>query len=99
ALVFWERLTMKFVSFRAGGRARYGLVANDGIVDLTTRRSEPDLKSLIAADGLGAAANAHKNEKPDFRLDAVQFDPLIPNPSKIICIGLNYHEHRNEDRK
>ncbi len=87
---------MKFVSFRAGGRARYGLVIGNGIVDLTTRRSEPDLKSLIAAEGLAAAANAHSGDKPDFRLDAVQFDPLIPNPSKIICVGLNYHEHRNE---
>src|SRR5437588_6117843 len=89
---------MKFVSFRDGGRARYGLVAGDGIIDLTTRRSEADLKSLIAADGLGAAAKGHKNDRPDFRLDAVQFDPLIPNPSKIICIGLNYHEHRNETK-
>ena len=89
---------MKFVSFRAAGRARYGLVAGDGIIDLTTRRSEPDLRSLIAADGLGAAAKAHQNDRPDFRLDAVQFDPLIPNPSKIICIGLNYHEHRNETK-
>src|SRR5689334_17681703 len=89
---------MKFVSFRAGGRARYGLVAGDGIVDLTTRRSEPDLKSLIAANALTAAAKGNSDAKPDFRLDAVEFDPLIPNPSKIICIGLNYHEHRNETK-
>jgi 2-keto-4-pentenoate hydratase/2-oxohepta-3-ene-1,7-dioic acid hydratase in catechol pathway len=89
---------MKFVSFRAGNRGRYGLVVGDGIVDLTTRRSEPDLKALIAAGALAAAANAHKNDKPDYRLDAVQLDPLIPNPSKIICIGLNYHEHRNETK-
>ena len=89
---------MKFVSFRAAGRARYGLVTGDGIVDLTTRRTEPDLKALIASDGLAAAAKAHGADKADFRLDAVQLDPVIPNPSKIICIGLNYHEHRNETR-
>ncbi len=89
---------MKFVSFRAAGRPRYGLVVGDGIVDLTTKRSEPDLKSLIASDGLAAAAQAHGADKPDFRLNSVQFDPLIPNPSKIICVGLNYHEHRNETR-
>ncbi len=87
---------MKFVSFRAGGKARYGLVSGNGVVDLTTRRKEPDLKSLIAANGLAVAASACSGEAPDFTLDAVQFEPLIPNPSKIICIGLNYHEHRNE---
>ena len=89
---------MKFVSFRAGGRARYGLVTNGGIVDLTARRREPDLKSLIAAGGLKHAASTHGGDRPDFSLDVVQFDPVIPNPSKIICIGLNYHEHRNETR-
>ena len=61
---------MRFVSFRAGGRPRYGLVNGNGIVDLTTRRSEPDLKSLIAADALTAAVKAHGREQPDFALDA-----------------------------
>lgn len=89
---------MRFVSFRASGRARYGLVVGNGIVDLTTRRNEPDLKSLIAAGSLADAANAYAGNKPDFALDAIEFDPLIPNPSKIICIGLNYHEHRNETK-
>lgn len=89
---------MRFVSFRASGRARYGLVVGNGIVDLTTRRNEPDLKSLIAAGGLNEAAKAYAGNKPDFALDAIEFDPLIPNPSKIICIGLNYHEHRNETK-
>lgn len=89
---------MRFVSFRASGRARYGLVVGNGIVDLTTRRNEPDLKSLIAAGGLADAARAYGGNKPDFALDAIEFDPLIPNPSKIICIGLNYHEHRNETK-
>ena len=89
---------MRFVSFRAGGRARYGLVSGNGIIDLTTRRNEPDLKALIAANALTAAAKAHGREQADFALDAIQFDPLIPNPTKIICIGLNYHEHRNETR-
>ena len=87
---------MRFVSFRAGGSPRYGLVIGNEIVDLIKRCSEPDLKSLIAAAGLAAAASAHKGDKPDFRLDEVQLDAVIPNPAKIICIGLNYHEHRNE---
>jgi|SRR5215469_3441680 len=89
---------MRFLSFRASGRARYGMVAGNGIVDLTTRRNEPDLKSLIAANGLAEAAKTYAGNKPDFALDAIEFDPVIPNPSKIICIGLNYHEHRNETK-
>lgn len=89
---------MRFVSFRASGRARYGMVVGNGIVDLTTRRGEPDLKSLIAAGGLAEVAKTYAGNKPDFALDAIEFDPAIPNPSKIVCIGLNYHEHRNETK-
>lgn len=29
-------------------------------------------------------------------LEAVDFAPLIPNPEKIICVGLNYHDHATE---
>ena len=35
---------MKFVSFRAGGAARYGLVEGNRVVDLTKRLKYPDLK-------------------------------------------------------
>lgn len=89
---------MKFVSFRAANRARYGLVRGDGIIDLTTRRSEPDLKTLIAAGALEQVGRTYSGEKPDFALKDVEFDPVIPNPTKIICVGLNYHEHRNETK-
>ena len=87
---------MKFVSFRAGGKARYGLVDGDRVVDLTPRLKQPDLKSLIAADGFAEAARAAKGATADFTLGQIAFDPVIPNPDKIICVGLNYQEHRNE---
>ena len=39
-----------------------------------------------------AAANA----KPDHKLSEIKFLPVIPNPDKILCIGLNYETHRKE---
>jgi 2-keto-4-pentenoate hydratase/2-oxohepta-3-ene-1,7-dioic acid hydratase in catechol pathway len=87
---------MKFVSFRAGGAARYGLVDGKGIVDLTRHLKYPDLKALIVADAFAEAGRAAKGATADFTLDQVAFDPVIPNPGKIICVGLNYQEHRNE---
>jgi len=87
---------MKFVSFRAGGAARYGLVEGNRVVDLTRRLKYPDLKSLIAADAFAEAARAAKGATVDFTLDQIAFDPVIPNPGKIICVGLIYQEHRNE---
>jgi 2-keto-4-pentenoate hydratase/2-oxohepta-3-ene-1,7-dioic acid hydratase in catechol pathway len=87
---------MKFVSFRAGGAARYGLVDGKGIVDLTRHLKYPDLKALIVADAFAEAGRAAKGATADFALDQIAFDPVIPNPGKIICVGLNYQEHRNE---
>ena len=87
---------MKFVSFRAGGAARYGLVEGNRVIDLTKRVKYADLKALITADAFGEAGRAAKGATADYALDQIAFDPVIPNPGKIICVGLNYQEHRNE---
>ena len=87
---------MKFLSFRAGGAARYGMVDGNKVIDLTGRLKYPDLKALIAADGRAEAARAAKGAAADFTLDQITFNPAIPNPEKIVCIGLNYHDHLNE---
>jgi len=87
---------MKFVSFRIGDEARYGVLSDNGVVDLTVRLRFPDLKSLIAARVLDEAAEALMGAQTDFALDEIEFDPVIPNPGKVICVGLNYHEHRQE---
>ena len=87
---------MKFVSFRAGGAARYGLVEGHRVIDLTKRLKYADLKALITADAFAEAGRAAKGATADYALDQIAFDPVIPNPGKIICVGLNYQEHRNE---
>lgn len=87
---------MKFVSFRAGGAARYGLVEGNRVIDLTKRLKYADLKALITADAFAEAGRAAKGVTADYALDQIAFDPVIPNPGKIICVGLNYQEHRNE---
>jgi 2-keto-4-pentenoate hydratase/2-oxohepta-3-ene-1,7-dioic acid hydratase in catechol pathway len=87
---------MKFISFRAGGAARYGLVDGNNVVDLTARLGYPDLKGLIEAGASDEAAAAAKGASADFTLDQITFDPVIPNPNKIICVGLNYEGHRKE---
>jgi 2-keto-4-pentenoate hydratase/2-oxohepta-3-ene-1,7-dioic acid hydratase in catechol pathway len=87
---------MEFLSFRTGGSAHYGVVDGKKVVDLSPRLKYPDLKALIAADTRAEAMRAAKGAPADFTLDQIAFDPVIPNPEKIVCIGLNYHEHLNE---
>ena len=87
---------MKFLSFRAGNVARYGMVDGKNVIDLTARLKYSDLKALVAADASAEAARQAKGAAADFTLDQIMFDPVIPNPDKIVCIGLNYHEHLSE---
>lgn len=84
---------MKFVSFRNGnGPADWGIVQGEEVVSLTALA--PDLKSFLAAGKALEPGVAAK--QPRYALGNIEFLPLIANPDKIICIGLNYLTHIKE---
>src|SRR5712691_11782097 len=90
---------MKLASYRTSKGAGYGIVTDDGIVDLTRRlgKKYPDLRALLAGGALAQAEKIAKGaKKTDFKLSKITFLPVIPNPGKIVCVGLNYEEHRAE---
>ena len=88
---------MKFASFKINGTASWGLIDGAEAVDLgaALRDRFPDLKSAIAAGALkeAAASSAKAARHP---LKDITWLPVIPNPDKILCIGLNYETHRKE---
>lgn len=86
---------MKLASFTKNGRASWGLVTANGIVDLGKRGLAPTLRDFLAQGDLAPAA-ALADHQPDYAFDEVIHDPVIPNPDKIICVGLNYHDHIQE---
>jgi 2-keto-4-pentenoate hydratase/2-oxohepta-3-ene-1,7-dioic acid hydratase in catechol pathway len=89
---------MKLVSFEADGHADYGAISANGVVSLGRRigATMPTLRDLLAAGGLGMAADAVRGAQPDYALSDVTLLPVVPNPDKIVCVGLNYHDHVQE---
>jgi 2-keto-4-pentenoate hydratase/2-oxohepta-3-ene-1,7-dioic acid hydratase in catechol pathway len=87
---------MKLVSYVHAGRARFGAVKGDGIVDLTGKLGALDLKDLLSQDSTSAARIYANSADPDCLVTEVRFLPVIPNPGKILCVGLNYEGHRVE---
>lgn len=89
---------MKLISFMNQGVASYGAVQGDRVLDLTPilGAKAPDLKTLIARQMLGEAAAALKSHSPTLALADLHLLPVIPNPNKIVCVGLNYAEHVRE---
>jgi 2-keto-4-pentenoate hydratase/2-oxohepta-3-ene-1,7-dioic acid hydratase in catechol pathway len=90
---------VKLVTFAVLGKVSYGAVVGEGIIDLGRRLGEsryPTLKSVLAAGALDAARAAAEREPPDHELADVELRPVIPDAAKILCVGLNYHAHRDE---
>ncbi len=89
---------MKLVTFKNGGIESYGVDSGEGILDVGSEFKDryPRLKSVLsdnACDTLKAAADQQASALP---YDEIEFLPVIPNPSKILCIGINYEAHRQE---
>jgi 2-keto-4-pentenoate hydratase/2-oxohepta-3-ene-1,7-dioic acid hydratase in catechol pathway len=89
---------MRFVSYLASHGPSYGVLRGEGVVDLSAAlgATAPDLRSLIAAGLLPKVAELTAGRQPDVELGKVDLLPVIPNPGKIVCIGLNYYEHVTE---
>ena len=95
---------MRFLSFEAHGQAGIGWVKDihaTDFVNLTLAAPElpRNLKDLICTPGGLAAANAAALKAPASTVQtmaSVTMLPLIPNPGKIVCMGLNYADHAKE---
>lgn len=87
---------MKLVSFEQGGNAGWGVAEGDQIRDM--RGALPgvaSLRQLLEQDRLDEARTAAA-AAPLLALGDVTLLPVIPDAGKIVCCGLNYHEHRIE---
>jgi 2-keto-4-pentenoate hydratase/2-oxohepta-3-ene-1,7-dioic acid hydratase in catechol pathway len=89
---------MKLVSYQVGAQSSFGAVSGDAIIDFGKLFDGrfPDLKAFLAAGAVTDAVALIASRRADFRLDEVHLLPVIPNPGKIWCCGLNYHEHADE---
>lgn len=91
--------SLRFLSFEIDGKASWGGVTDGGVVDLGARFKElEDLRAAIRAGRLGELAAVAASSAVACSLDDISYLPTIPNPEKIICIGVNY-ANRNEEYK
>jgi 2-keto-4-pentenoate hydratase/2-oxohepta-3-ene-1,7-dioic acid hydratase in catechol pathway len=87
---------MKLISYLAGGAEDYGVVVGDGVVGMRKRLGYPALRHALLPEGLKAIRKASAGAKPDHKLSDIRFLPVIPNPEKIVCAGINYRAHAAE---
>lgn len=89
---------MKLVSFNRNGQEGWGVVTPSGVIDMKRRLGGryPTLHAALTADRLSEISDEAGRASPDFALSDAQLLPPIPDPEKIICIGLNYRAHVGE---
>ncbi|QBK03441.1 FAA hydrolase family protein [Hylemonella gracilis] len=93
---------MSFVSFEIEGRASYGVWKDEqswiqAPADFEARY--PDLKSVIAADRLDELDRVARASGRTVSAGRARLLPVIPNPGKILCVGLNYKSHVAETKR
>lgn len=92
---------MKFTTFvAADGSNRLGLVDGSQVIDLNAAQPQvpADLRAALAAgvDLSAAAQAALASDAPRLPLAELTLAPLVPEPGKTICLGLNYYDHAKE---
>ena len=90
---------MKFLTFSKDGNESFGAVVESGVVDLGKRYADiTDLRQAIRDGRLDELAKEASDAAADHAIGDVTFLPPIPNPEKVICIGVNY-ANRNAEYK
>ncbi len=85
---------MKFTTYLHHNQPRLGVVHGDDVIDVA-----PDLRAALSAGvdvlalGRAAMTSAASSRLP---LASLTLAPVVPEPGKTICLGLNYFDHAKE---
>ena len=91
---------MQFVRYTAGGGPTWGVRRDDEVVPLDGLREDVSAARL-ADEGFLRLARREADAAANRALDAdeVQLLAPVPRPGKIVCVGLNYHDHAEEQNE
>ncbi|MGI9418225.1 MAG: fumarylacetoacetate hydrolase family protein [Geminicoccaceae bacterium] len=90
---------MRFATVSVDGESRYGAIVDDGFKALSPEFPNwPTLRDVIADKGLATLSQASEGKPVSHGHDDFTYDIPIPNPEKIICVGVNFPA-RNEEYK
>jgi 5-carboxymethyl-2-hydroxymuconate isomerase len=89
---------VRFVSFLAGDYVSFGALKDDRLVDVGKLLKVPTLGAALRAGLLPRAQELGSAREPSVGLDEIRYLPTVPDPEKLICIGINYG-NRNAEYK
>ncbi|TDV33628.1 2-keto-4-pentenoate hydratase/2-oxohepta-3-ene-1,7-dioic acid hydratase in catechol pathway [Paraburkholderia caballeronis] len=89
---------MKLVSFRQAHRDSFGVVVDEGVIDLAPHAAEvgSTLREALARNSLAAIGTLARDAQATLAWDDLELLPVVPDPQKILCVGINYLAHLKE---
>lgn len=92
---------MKLVCFKQAGQATYGVMSGDHFLqppaDFLGRY--PDIAAVLRGNALHELAQVVETRGKAVQPGTTQALPVLTNPQKIICVGLNYKTHVAETKR
>jgi 2-keto-4-pentenoate hydratase/2-oxohepta-3-ene-1,7-dioic acid hydratase in catechol pathway len=87
---------LRIASFKHNQKPTYGIVLDGGVIDCGARLKEfPDMLAVLRGDAINQLRTLAQVD-PDIAAEEIEWLPPIPNPQKIICVGINYKAHIKE---
>jgi 2-keto-4-pentenoate hydratase/2-oxohepta-3-ene-1,7-dioic acid hydratase in catechol pathway len=87
---------VKLAKLERSGGAVWAAITDEGAIELTAELNGGSIRDHLSCDGLARLAEFAAGRSPDISATQVTYAPLLPDPEKIICVGVNYH-NRNEE--
>jgi len=88
---------MRFLTFNHAGKESWGVITDDGVIDLGNLIGG-SLLEVLQNDRLDAMKKLAGGLEVDYKAEDVEYLPPISNPGKIACVGVNY-ANRNAEYK
>ncbi|EAQ14896.1 2-keto-4-pentenoate hydratase/2-oxohepta-3-ene-1,7-dioic acid hydratase in catechol pathway [Maritimibacter alkaliphilus HTCC2654] len=89
-------MSNRIAAFRADGTTRYGVVTDEGLIDLTDVAGYADLQAVVVDGALEKVIALAEGRAPTFASDEVEFLIPIARPEKILCVGVNFPDRNAE---
>ncbi len=95
---------MKLLNFKVNNSVHIGILSDNYVIDLTQTSKNnnidfpKNMETLIKTFGeTKKIIDVCKNSNPvKLELNDIDFVEVVQNPEKIMCVGLNYSDHKNE---
>ncbi|MFF0501970.1 fumarylacetoacetate hydrolase family protein [Nocardia aobensis] len=89
---------MKLLSYRIGNKASFGVLREHGVIDgaEVLDGEAGSIRELLDRDLLSTLRTLCAGREVTHTLTEVEYLPPIADPAKILCVGVNYADHRAE---